>query len=388
MMKVSAAWRLLVVAASCAWLGACGLNDKIDEASKIDYRSSARLPSLEIPPDLTKPRADERFAVPEAAGDQRTWSSFERSRSGPAVPVASQVLPQVAGAHIERDGESRWLVVDQPPEQVWPVVRDFWRESGFGIETESPQTGIIETDWAENRAKLPLDFIRRSIGKALDNLYSTGEQDKFRTRLERNSDGGTAIYVTHRGMVEVYTSTAEERTIWQPRPADTELEAEFLRRLMLRFVPEQEVTQMAQAGGEAAGGAGNARSRVHLINTAAAQHLELAEDFDRAWRLVGLALDRGGFTVEDRDRSRGTYYVRYIDPEIEGGRAGKKPGFFSRLFGSKARDEASPRFRIEVQGRDGHSLVQVRDMEGQEVGEIDRKTVARILTLLQEQMES
>ena len=385
MMKVSTAWRLATVVTACAWLGACSLNDKIDEASKIDYRSSARLPSLEIPPDLTKPRADERFAVPEAVGDQRTWSSFERSRSGPTVPVASRVLPQVAGAHIERAGESRWLVVERPPDEVWPVVRDFWRESGFGIETESPQTGIIETDWAENRAKLPLDFIRRSIGRALDNLYSTGERDKFRTRLERNPDGGTAVYVTHRGMVEVYTSTAEERTIWQPRPADTGLEAEFLRRLMLRFVPDEQATQTAQADGAVGS---TARARASLVNTADAQHLELADDFDRAWRLVGLALDRGGFTVEDRDRSRGVYYVRYIDPEIEGGRSGKKPGFFSRLFGSKARAEASPRFRIEVQGSGGHSLVQVRNVEGQEVGEIDRKTVARILALLQEQIES
>ena len=46
--------------------------------------------------------------------------------------------------------------------------------------------------------------------------------------------------------------------------------------------------------------------------------LTLDEPFDRAWRRVGLALDRVGFTVEDRDRAKGLYYVRYVDPKTDG----------------------------------------------------------------------
>ncbi len=384
MTRVSTVARGAAVASCCVLLAACGITDKIDEASKIDYRSSTKLPSLDVPPDLTKPRADNRFAIPDRASNDRTWSAFERNRTGPAAQVSTQVLPEVAGAHIERDGDLRWLVVDLPPEKVWPVVRAFWHESGFTVDSESPQTGVIETDWAENHAKLPLDFIRRTVGRTFDNLYSTGERDKFRTRLEPAPQGGTAVFVTHRGMMEVYTSTAEERTVWQPRPSDPELEAEFLRRLMLRFVPDgAEATQAARDGTT-----GDDPQRVALVNTGAEQRLELPEGFDRAWRRVGLALDRGGFTVEDRDRSQGVYHVRYIDPEIEGGRAGKKPGFLSRLFGSgTARADASPRFRIEITGEGDRSVVQVRDPQGQAVGEVDRKTVGRILSLLQEQMK-
>ncbi len=382
MTRVSTVARGAAVASCCVLLAACGITEKIDEASKIDYRSSTKLPSLEVPPDLTKPSADNRFTIPDRAGNDRTWSSFERNRSGPAAQTSTQVLPDVAGAHIERDGDQRWLVVEAPPEKVWPVVREFWHDSGFTVSSESPQTGIIETDWAENHAKLPLDFIRRTIGRAFDNLYSTGERDKFRTRLEPAPQGGTAIFITHRGMIEVYTSTAEERTVWQPRPNDPDLEAEFLRRLMLRFVPDADGSQVAQNGTP-----GGSTERITLVNTSSEQQLVLPEGFDRAWRRVGLALDRGGFTVEDRDRSQGVYYVRYIDPEIEGGRTGKKPGFLSRLFGSgEARADASPRFRIEVSGEGERSVVEVRDPQGQAVGEVDRKTVGRILSLLQEQM--
>jgi len=384
--RLPTAARCATVASLCALLAACGVTEKIDEASRIDYRTSAKLPSLEVPPDLTKPRADNRFTIPERAGNNdRTWSSYERNRSTPSAQGATQVLPQVAGAHIERQADQRWLVVDAPPEKVWPIVRDFWRDSGFTVQSESPQTGVIETDWAENHAKLPLDFIRRTVGRAFDNLYSTGERDKFRTRLEREPGGGTAVYVTHRGMIEVYTSTAEERTVWQPRPSDPELEAEFLRRLMLRFVPDAEATQAAQG---ASSGGGSAAQPVTLVNTGDAQRLELSEGFDRAWRSVGLALDRGGFTVEDRDRSKGVYFVRYIDPEIEGGRSAKKPGFLSRIFGSgQARADASPRFRIEVTAEGERSQVLVRDPQGQPVADVDRKTVGRILALLQEQMK-
>ncbi len=378
---VSTVVRCATVASACALLAACGLTEKIDEASRIDYRSSAKLPSLEIPPDLTKPRADNRFTIPDRASNDKTYSAFERNRTDASAQGSPQVLPEVPGARIEREGNQRWLVVDAPPEKVWPVVRDFWRESGFTVQSESPQTGIIETEWAENQAKLPLDFIRRTIGRALDDLYSTGERDKFRTRLELDPAGGTAVYVTHRGMVEVFTSTSEERTVWQPRPSDPELEAEFLRRLMLRFVPDAEAAQVAQANGAAGA------QRVTLVNTGDVQRLELAEGFDRAWRRVGLALDRGGFTVEDRDRSKGVYFVRYIDPEIEGGRVAKK-GFLSRWFGSgAARADASPRFRIEVAGEGGQSTVRVLDPDGKPVGDVDRKTAGRILALLQEQMK-
>ncbi|HQY28656.1 MAG TPA: outer membrane protein assembly factor BamC, partial [Burkholderiaceae bacterium] len=259
------------------------------------------------------------------------------------------------------------------------VVRDFWRESGLGVKTESPETGIIETDWAENRAKLPLDFIRRTIGRALDDVYSTGERDMFRTRLEK-AGNATEIFISHRGMVEVYTSAAQERTVWQPRPGDPELEAEFLQRLMLKFAP---------AGGTQAAAAASATTeRARLVDSGATQALDVREGFDRAWRRVGLALDRGGFTVEDRDRAQGLYYVRYIDPEVEGGRVAAKPGFLGRLFGTaKTRSDASQQFRIKVEGSGEQSQVTVQAPDGKPVGDVDRRTAGRILALLYEQLK-
>jgi outer membrane protein assembly factor BamC len=151
---------------------------------------------------------------------------------------------------------------------------------------------------------------------------------------------------------------------------------------MLKFAGGADTAQAA--GGEAA-----ASERTRLIDSDAAQVLEIREGFDRAWRRVGLALDRGGFTVEDRDRAQGLYFVRYIDPEVEGGRVAQKPGILSRLFGSpKARADASQQFRVLVEERGGEqSRVTVRGTDGKPVGDVDRRTAGRILALLHEQLK-
>ena len=195
-MTAARAMRLAAIAWLAAALGACALGDSIDEASKIDYKSATKVRTLDVPPDLSAPAADGRFVVPERAA--RTASNYESGRAAAATPAgagASAVLPKVEGARIMRDGSQRWLVVDQPPERVWPVVREFWQESGFVLHTESPDVGIIETDWAENRAKLPQDFVRRTIGRVFDGLFSTSERAKYSTRLE--AAGGPPQILIH-----------------------------------------------------------------------------------------------------------------------------------------------------------------------------------------------
>ncbi len=377
--------RLAVLSVLAMALGACALNDKIEEANRIDYKSAGKVPTLDVPPDLTAPANDGRYTVPERDASARTFSSYERGRAVEAgAGSTGAVLPTIPGAHIVRAGSERWLVVDAPPDRVWSVLREFWQDNGFLIQSESPATGVMETEWAENRAKIPQDFIRRTIGRVFDSVYSTPERDKFRTRLEK-AGNTTEIYISHRGMEEIYTTEGRDKTIWQPRPSDPGLEAEFLRRLMLKFAPDQSATQLASAG---ASGSAGAMTLTRLVSAGSEQVLEIDEGFDRAWRRVGLALDRGGFTVEDRDRSQGLYFVRYVDPEVEGGRVAEKPGFFKRLFGSaKSRPDAGNRFRIHVADSGTQTRVNVLAQDGKPVPEVDRRTAGRILALLHDQLK-
>jgi len=342
----------------------------VTETKTIDYKSAQRGQPLELPPDLIAPASDNRFAIPGARGGAATLSDFERERR--LVPAGTQnLLPAQETAHIERAGTQRWLVVNATPQQVWPVIKGFWQETGFIVNVESPETGIIETDWAENRARIPQDAIRRAIGRVFDGLYSTAERDKFRTRIEQGANG-TEIYISHRGMIEVFATEGRDQTVWQPRPADPELEAEMLRRLMLRFGVEE-----ARADTLLAKQPQPEQARV--VRDGAASVLEMEEGFDRAWRRVGLALDRVGFAVEDRDRSRGVYFVRYIDPEID--RGGKRDeGLLSRFaFWRGEKPQATPQVQIVV--------AETGDKTRVSVSGADAGTQTRILNLLHKELK-
>jgi outer membrane protein assembly factor BamC len=362
-------------------LAGCG---SMFESKKVEYKSAGKLPPLEVPPDLTQPGRDDRYSVPDVSPKgSATFSAYsgERASQGARATTSQEVLPQVDKMRIERAGSQRWLVVPGSPDKVWPALKEFWQDLGFIVNIEMPEAGIMETDWAENRAKIPQDIIRSTIGKVLDGLYSTPERDKFRTRLEKGAQPDTTeIYISHRGMYEIYTNEGKSDTRWQPRPADPELEAEMLRRLMVRLgVDESRAkTMVAEAVQD---------ERARLLPDSAGGGLQVLEPFDRSWRRVGLALDRVGFTVEDRDRSQGVYFVRYVDPEIDVRKKGEDEGFLSRLAfwrDSKSDPSKSPKYRIHLKATGDTSLVQVLTAEGG----IDRSdTGNKILRLLRDQLK-
>lgn len=316
------------------------------QGDKIDYKSAGKGVSLEVPPDLTQLSRDSRYVVP---GGSVSANSFQIGQSVPNLPTAATAVGDV---RVERAGNQRWLVVNRPADQLWGPVRDFWQESGFLLAMDQPNLGIMETDWAENRAKIPQDFIRNTLGRLIDSVYSTSERDRFRTRLERSPSGATEIYISHRGMIEVYNNTAKDQTVWQPRPTDPELEAEFLRRLMVKLGVPAEQSRVAAAS------AAQPTSRVATLNNSPVVVID--EPFDRAWRRVGLALDRTGFTVEDRDRNQGTYFVRYVPPNPDK----KDPGFFGRLFSRSDRNEQPLKYRINLKTEGQVTTVSVLNASG------------------------
>jgi outer membrane protein assembly factor BamC len=375
--------RVFLLATAATLLPACSGIDILPESKKIEYKSAGKLPTLEVPPDLTQPTRDDRYAVPDVSPrGSATYSAYAGERvAGTTTATAVAVLPSVDKMRIERAGSQRWLVAVGDPEKLWPSIKEFWQETGFIVNVEKPEAGVMETDWAENRAKLPQDLLRSTIGKVFENLYSTAERDKFRTRLEKGAEPGTTeIYISHRGMYEVYVTEGRDQTRWQPRPADPDLEAEMLRRLMVRLGADEARTKTMVASEPM-------RERAKLTRSAdGAGALTLQEPFDRAWRRVGLALDRVGFTVEDRDRAQGLYFVRYIDPEVDLKKQGEK-GWLEKLTfwkGGKADVDPKAQYRIHVVPEGGDSKLQILTREG---GVDNSETARKILGLLYEQLK-
>jgi outer membrane protein assembly factor BamC len=345
---------LSLVALALAATGCSMSGNKSTEYQTAATRTASR--PLEVPPELTNPAIDDRFAIPDPRS-QTTFSTYSRDRGAtPAAASQAGVLPPVQNARIERAGDQRWLVIKADADKLWPVVREFWTESGFVLRRESPEVGIMETDWAENRAKIPQDIVRSTIGRVFDGMYSTSERDKFRTRLEKGVEPGTTeVFVSHRGMEEVYTSSQQDKVVWQPRAADRELEAEMLSRILVKLGYDDKKAVAAAGLGPAAGkpvaGAAAAPAvapRNAVLENNGAGPLVVNDGFDRAWRRVGLALDRVGFTVEDRDRSKGLFFVRYIDPDADV-KTSQKEGFLDKLaFWKPAPKSVQPPYRILV----------------------------------------
>ncbi|MYM86175.1 outer membrane protein assembly factor BamC [Rugamonas sp. FT82W] len=370
-----------------ASLTGCGMISSVVGNDKVDYKSAKKASTLDVPPDLTQLQKDNRYSLPDSNNGIATASGYNASKgivTGPAAimpgtPAAGTVVPtSINDIKVERDGNQRWLVIKQTPEQLWPQLKQFWEDSGFVLAKENATAGTMETEWNENRAKIPQDFIRNTIGKVFDSVYSSGERDKFRTRLERRADGASEIYISHRGAQEVVTGAQKESTTWMPRPNDPGLEAEFLARLMTKLGNGAEVAQAKSAVDTAI----VQPQHASLVGAGADRAVQVDEGFDRAWRRVGLALDRAGFTVEDRDRTQGTYFVRYVDDATE------SKGFFSKLFSwgsSSEADKEAQRYRISVKAGAGNSST-VTVLSN--AGKAEATPVAeKILTLLHEQLK-
>jgi len=380
--------RVALAFLAAAVLAGCSTATNLLEGKKVDYKSAGQLPPLEIPPDLTTPTRDNRYVVPDTGKSTATLSGYQADRAQQARFTAtnSGVLPAIEKMRVERAGTQRWLVVDEPPEKLWPIVRDFWQENGFLIALSLPEAGVMETDWAENRAKIPQDFVREFLGKILEQLYSTAERDKFRTRLERGASGGTEIFISHRGMVEQVRDLTSQRpadgqgSVWQPRPPDPELEAEFLRRLMVRLGTQADKAKQLVATAAPA----PARAAVQT-GIGGFEMLEVYEPFDRAWRRVGLALDRVGFTVEDRDRQKGQYFVRYADTDSDMKRKDAEKGLLSKLAFWKSSDAIkAEQYRVHIRQFGGKCVVQVLNKDG---AAENSQTTRRIVSLLLDQLK-
>jgi len=380
---------------------------------KIDYRSDAKAKqaSLAVPPNMLDETADQRSLPPQ--GGETSLSALKQVQAEAPPSDQTQVLPQVPGMHIQRDGTESWLVIDnRTPDQVWPQVRRFWQEQGFLLIVDQRDKGVMETDWNETHPKISDGLIRNTLSWATGNSYVTAERNKYRTRLETSPTGGTYVFISQKGLSEQLTGTNNDTSKWEPKPNDPALETEYLKRLMMTLarakpgVPDAQIAAEADAkanpksaastapdaaaaaiaaqnaavagqSAPAASSASNAPAGGQYTST----ELTLSEPYDRAWLRVGVALDRANFTVDDRDRTKGIYYLRYVDPKDM---TSAEQGFWSQLFHGH-KDKVAKQYKLNVRAvTENQTRVAVIDDNGQ----VDSSRPAQeIMSLVVDQLQ-
>lgn len=367
-------WLVLVI----VWQGisACTfLNDMFPDRTR-DYKKAESSRPLEVPPDLTTTPTTDALVVPTTS---TTLSGYESARKTFSEKGSGTVLPDQDALSFEREQDRAWLVVQGDPEQVWPEAREFWLENGFYIMEEDPVTGVLETDWKENRESIPKDPIRGLVSRVIPNAYSAAYRDRYRMRLERGEKPGTTeIFISHQGVEEIVTDASDEGVMkWGPRPKDPGLESIMLKRMMVFLgVQPERVEQMITEPKKPA------VARAELIQQESGQAvLVLHEGYSRAWRNLGIVLDRIDFAVEDRDRQQGIYYVRYNDPA----QGHNDKGLLSKLaFWSSDDEQVVERYQIKLSDDGADSRVVVLNEQGEPETSV---TGVRILTLLYEELK-
>jgi len=378
--------KLLLLTLLLTLLAACNTLPNVEEMlpdRKVEYKKSKQAEAnLEVPPDLTTNSISDSLVIPGAMGSGSASFSDFANRETPVAGVSNQgsVIPQLQDIRVQRDGDQRWLVIKGSPDNVWSRVVDFWQENGILMVEQDPSVGVMVTDWVENRADIKSDFITNSVRKLFDGVYSASTRDQYRVRIERGGDEGVVeLFLTHRGMQEeLVTSTGSEheRTVWIPRATDHGLEAEMLRRLMVHMgVADKKASRSLASKGA------SASSRSKLNRGRDRVSLAVNEELPRAWRLTGVALDRVGFAVEDRNRSEGVYFVRYNDPMKEN----EDPGLLSKLAFWQEEKNIDKESRYQVKLTPDGGLTQITILNEASTRD-NSPTAVRILTLLHEQM--
>jgi outer membrane protein assembly factor BamC len=337
--------------------GCAQMRSVLEGDNSVDYKSVVMTDPLSIPPDMTQAASDPRYRAP--AGGTTTFNQFQQAGQQAAAKgvtaAQSAVLPTRSDMRVLRDGDLRWLSIDMPADRVFSLAADFWSENGFTLDVTDPKAGLLVTNWAENRAKIPESWIRQLLGSVLQGLWDSGTRDKFRTRIER-AGNRTEVYISHQHMDEIATGSDGTDIRWVRGKEDPGLNAAMLARMMVFMGEDVDGARKKMAQSVA-----NPQSPKVVTPATDQSVLIISENFDRAWRRVGVALDSGGFAVDDRDRSAGDYYVRYVDSDT--GIKREDPNFLSRLFGAKDPGKA-PTYRIHLDSRGNQTEVTVLNEKG------------------------
>ena len=357
------------------------------DRARVDYKQSDKqtvtVDSLKIPPELTKSKTQNRYSIPSKDGSN--LSDYKAAINTQAENTQKRILPVIPDVTVRRDGIFRWLEIDLPAEDVWDTVKQFWLEEGFIIASEDPESGLLETDWAENRAKIGGGVITDTLSRIAPLLVTSPERDKYRTRLERLGNERTEVFLSHEGMALVASTSGEidqrrAKPKWQYRARDPNLEVEMLYRMVAAFGVPSESPETENIVVDEKARSGVNPLLAELKENEGDYFLLLSLSFEQSWRKIGLILDSLDFSIEDKSREDGIFYISYNDPDSR-----IKPKGLARLAFWRDRGPIVQSYRLRLSASKNleTSEVRVLDSKGQQLSD---DTALKILRVIREQL--
>ena len=282
-----------------------------------DYLEAQQTAPMQLPPNVsTAKRLDPLLPIPRNVADDTAKGEYIVPRPQPLSAIAD-----ASDYTLQKSGDSRWVMGQHPPAEVWPVALQFFQDNGFRLDEQRPQTGEFTTTWQHS------DELSAAMAKRLTAAGVGADSETcVRVRIEPGVQRNTS---------EIYVVSAE-------RPAGSTANVDFTNRSVNSGLDAALVDDMlasmsrtAEKGGSVSMLASrdfDTPNRVSLSEDGSGNPiLNVGPDLDRAWSSVGRALEQGEWRVEDINRSLGLYYIN-LSEKAE--KKDEKPGFFSSLFGS------------------------------------------------------
>ena len=314
------------------FLSGCFSNEEVKPSEKelgnlkINYYSNKSVTSLEIPPDLTSPEMQNAFRLSEFVSDvKENYVDFSNDSQDKV-----KVLTNPVGIIVKKYGQMRWLEIDKSPEEVWILAREFLKLQGFSLEKDNKKTGILETNFLENRPDIPetsLGFIRSLLGRALDQQYTFASVDKYRIRIEPlENSTKTSLFLSLTSLEEMIDPRIDDpqrygETAWKYREKDLILETEMLYRLMVYLGGDDAKAKILEAKDEK-----NVNATVMDSINGYAKLVFNLDTLD-TWNRMSWAIDQNNIDIEDKDIKEKAFYIVSV-------RTADK-GIMSRLFGDE-----------------------------------------------------
>lgn len=256
------------------------------------YQQANSLEPLQVPAGLPPLESEPLYPIPEVKPRTDTFvdvaatGKFEVPR-----PEPIDVEKEQAKVKLQRVGDERWILLEAPASQVWPLTQSFLVQRGIRVARSHPASGLIETDWVE-----------------------FNNDPAHRSRFRLNIEQGIRLETTEIRVLHARRPSAARIDTWPDRSSDEQMTNAMLEDLANELALEIS-NRSASLLGQNVGG----QVKAELVMDGREPSIKLRLSESRATATVSHALRSEQFKLWGSAASGRVFYMNYADPNARKG---------------------------------------------------------------------
>ncbi len=277
---------------------------------KYDFLNEEVEDIISVPSELTLPNTENHYPVNDPEEIDKILE----------VPKPRQIFASSGDSSVQlrRLGELMWIYIETLPSTSWPISKNYWDTSTYDVLKADPVTGEIDIDFDQT--------------------------SKLQMRVEHGiKEASTEIF-----LIKINKMTNEIQS-----------DPEFVQAEMEKMINYYADSLSNFSGTSLAAQNLNEMKKANIFTENGMTVIALDLNFDRAWSSVSKALDAAEIVTNDRDRSKGIFFVSYSKEEDRR---------FFRLFGGSGSENLDfgegSQFEITISQENQKTFVRAISKDG------------------------